>query len=147
MAISAADDKPLLAFDAERQHGVVRPAVGLEVRPAPGKGRGVFALRAFARGETVELAPVLALRPEDVDAAQATVLGSYVFGWRNTVAVGLGFASIYTHAWDPNLHYFKRFEAGILEFVAARDIAVGDELTINYTSSNPHRADLWATLD
>jgi hypothetical protein len=145
--MSTADDKPLLAFEAERQAGIATPPSGLEVRPAPGKGRGVFATRSFARGEVVELAPVLALRPGDVDAALCTVLGSYVFAWRGTVAVGLGFASIYNHAWDPNLHYFKRFEAGLLEFVAARDIAAGDELTINYTSSNPHRADLWAALD
>lgn len=145
--MGACDVGPMLAFEADQQGAIVGPAVGIEVRPSPGKGRGVFATRSFIAGEMVERAPVLALRPEDVDAATATVLGSYVFGWRGTVAVGLGFASVYNHAWDPSLHYYKRFDDGVLEFVAARDIAAGEELTINYTSSNPHRADLWFGLD
>jgi hypothetical protein len=126
---------------------VLSPVEGVAVRPAGSRGRGVFATRDFAAGETVERAPVLVLPPSEAAAVQDTVLGSYVFGWRDTVAVGLGLASLYNHAWDPSLDYFRRLEDGCLEFVARRAIAAGEELTISYTNGNPHRPDLWSGLE
>jgi hypothetical protein len=126
---------------------VLHPVEGVAVGPAGSRGRGVFATRAFAAGETVERAPVLVLPPSEAAAVQDTVLGSYVFGWRDTVAVGLGLASLYNHAWDPSLDYFRRLDEGCLEFVARRAITAGEELTISYTNGNPHRPDLWAGLE
>jgi hypothetical protein len=125
---------------------VLAPPSGIEVRPAGARGRGVFAARDFAAGEVVERAPVLVLPASEAPAAQETVLGSYVFGWRDSVAVGLGLASLYNHAWEPNLDYFRRLDEGCLEFVTRRAVSVGEELTINYTSGNPHRSDLWVEL-
>ena len=139
-------DGPRLAPEAERTT-ILPPPVAIAVQPAGARGRGVFATRDLVADEVVERAPVLVLPASEAAAAQATVLGSYVFGWRDTVAVGLGFASLYNHAWDPNLVYFRRLEDGCLEFVARRDIRAGEELTINYASGNPHRSDLWFGLE
>jgi hypothetical protein len=94
----------------------------------------------------VERAPVLVLPAIEAAAVQDTVLGSYVFGWRDSVAVGLGFASLYNHAWDPNVDFYRRLDEGCLEFVARRPVAAGEELTISYTNGNPHRPDLWTGL-
>jgi SET domain-containing protein len=137
---------PALAHQAETLTGVVDSERGLRVAPTAGKGRGVYATRAFARGERVEAVPVLLLRPDEQDRLDGTVLDSYVFAWRDTVAIALGFGSIYNHSWDPNLEYQKRFDQGVIEFVAIRDIAAGDELTTNYTASRPDRPDLWVDL-
>lgn len=137
---------PVLAHQADALTGVVDSAPGLRVVPISGKGRGVFATRPFARGDLVEAVPVLLLRPDEQDRLDGTVLDSYVFAWRDTVAIALGFGSIYNHSWDPNLEYQKRFEEGVIEFVAIRDIAPGDELTTNYTASRPDRPDLWVDL-
>lgn len=139
--------RPTLAHRAEAMTAPVDPPTGVRVGPAPGKGRGVFATRAFRRGEVVEVAPVLVLPPDQQDRIDGTVLDSYVFAWGGTVAIALGFGSIYNHSWSPNLEYRKRLEAGVLEFVAIADVAEGEELTTNYTVSNPHRADLWVDLD
>ena len=137
---------PVLAHQADALTGVVDSAHGLRVAPTAGKGRGVFATRPFARGDLVEAVPVLLLRPDEQDRVDGTVLDSYVFAWRDTVAIALGFGSIYNHSWDPNLEYQKRFEEGVIEFVAIRHIAPGDELTTNYTASRPDRPDLWVDL-
>lgn len=139
--------RPSLAHRAEAMSAHVTPPSGVRVEPAPGKGRGVFATRAFERGDVVEVAPVLVLPPDQQDRVDGTVLDSYVFAWGDTVAIALGFGSIYNHSWSPNLEYRKRLAEGVLEFVAIADIAEGDELTTNYTASNPHRADLWADLE
>lgn len=106
----------------------------------------MFATRAFARGDVVEVAPVLVLPAKQQGNLDGTVLDSYVFGWGDSVAVAFGYGSLYNHAWSPNLEYRKRIAEGLIEFVAIVDIAPGDELFTNYTASNPHRADLWAHL-
>ncbi len=141
---------PVLAHQADALTDVVTSEDGLRVAPisgkGAGKGRGVFATRPFARGDLVEAVPVLLLRPDEQDRLDGTVLDSYVFAWRDTVAIALGFGSIYNHSWDPNLEYQKRFDEGVIEFVAIRDIAPGDELTTNYTASRPDRPDLWVDL-
>jgi hypothetical protein len=144
--MAAPPNRPGLSHGADGWDRELSPPSGLRVGPAPGKGRGVFAARAFARGEVVEAAPVLVLPPHEQEAIDETVLAAYVFAWGDTLAIALGFGSLYNHSWSPNLEYLKRFAEGIIEFVAIRDIAPGEELTTNYSASNPHRAGLWADL-
>jgi hypothetical protein len=136
-----------LSLGAERPGTEVRPPSGLKVGHAPGRGRGVFAERAIAAGEVVECVPVIVFPPEEQHHLVETVLNSYVFGWRDSVAIALGFGSIYNHSWRPNLEYRKRFEEGLIEFLALADLPAGTELTINYASSNPHNAGLWSDLE
>jgi len=123
------------------------PPTGIAIGPSPGRGRGVFAVRSFARDEVVEVAPVLVLPREQQASIGETVLDSYVFAWGDALAVALGYGSLYNHAWTPNLEYRKHLALGVIEFITLRDIAPGEELFTNYTTSNPHRADLWAHLE
>jgi len=122
------------------------PPLGLCIGPSPGRGRGVFATRAFARGELVEVAPVLVLPAAQQDRLDQTVLDSYVFGWGDSIAIAFGYGSLYNHSWTPNLEYRKRLAQACIEFVAITDIVLGAEFFTNYTASNPHRSDLWAHL-
>jgi uncharacterized protein len=96
------------------------------------RGRGVFALRRFREGEVVETCPTVVLDDADVHG----VLGDYVFGARSPgkVLLVLGYGMLYNHSAEPNL--FHR-QAGrlMIEFVALRDIARGEELTHDY---GPH---------
>lgn len=100
------------------------------------KGRGVFALRAFAGGEVVEVCPVVLFRmpferlPEEIK--------TMVFNWeqlagtRNTQALALGYGSLYNHANPASLRYEADGSGLLLRLVAVRDIAAGEELNINY---------------
>lgn len=100
------------------------------------KGRGVFALRRFAKDEVVETAPVLVLRV-DYDALPE-LLKTYVFDWTTLTGVprsqgvALGYGSMYNHDNPANLRYVADARQSVMRYVATRDIEAGEELTINY---------------
>jgi SET domain-containing protein len=103
-------------------------APGIGVRRGR-RGRGVFALRPFAEGEVVETCPTVVLDDDDV----AGVARDYVFSAHrpDKLLLVLGYGMLYNHAADPNL--FHRSAGRLLiEFVALRDIAAGEELTHDY---------------
>jgi SET domain-containing protein len=110
-------------------------------------GRGVFAAVAIKGGETIELAPVVEVSevPEADYPLKKTELFNYYFRWReNVVAVGMGFASLYNHSWEPNATYKKKVEEDLLEFVAIKDIAKDEEITVNYNYGDPDdKTPLW----
>jgi hypothetical protein len=86
-------------------------------------------LRRFAEGEIVEVCPTVVLDDEDVEG----VVRNYVFSARQPgkLLLVLGYGMLYNHSAEPNL--FHRSAGRLLiEFVALRDIAVGEELTHNY---------------
>lgn len=93
-------------------------------------GRGVFAARALARGETVEVCPTLEL-PEDDVAGQ---LLDYVFDSptnTKTVVMPLGYGMLYNHSAEANIEYVEA-DDGDIAYVTIRAVAAGEELTINY---------------
>jgi uncharacterized protein len=99
---------------------------GLAVREGP-RGRGVFATRVFAEGETVEVCPTVEISQGGGD------LADYLFESTNEgyFLVVLGFGMLYNHSSEPNLDYYQD-DPSTLEFVAQRRIERGEELTISY---------------
>ena len=102
------------------------------------KGRGAFAARPFRAGELVEACPVVPFDlgrghlPRDVERI--------MFGWGYLVgepgpqAIVLGYGSIYNHDNPANMRYEADAGAQVLRFLAVRDVAVGEELTVNYNA-------------
>jgi hypothetical protein len=104
----------------------------------PGKGRGVVATAAIAKGETVERSPVLPIALKD---SECPALNDYSMAWGETedtcapgteCCVGLGYLMLYNHAAAPNLTIRRHFDASEMSMVALRDIAAGEELTYDY---------------
>ena len=99
---------------------------GLVVREGP-RGRGVFANRTFAEGETVEVCPTVEISQGGGDLAdylfESTTEGRFL--------VVLGFGMLYNHSAEPNVDYYQE-DASTLEFIAQRPIESGEELTISY---------------
>lgn len=118
----------------------------LQVRKVEGKGRGVFALTRFQKGQTVEQAPVIVLSAKDYKLAAQTKLYEYLFGWDEETkepspseqqnkeggAVALGYGSLYNHSDTPNLLFVPDEKTETIAFVCLRDIEEGEELTISY---------------
>jgi SET domain-containing protein len=104
----------------------------IEVRHSPGKGRGVFAVKALRRGEVIETAPVLIVPRRDEEALAASFLRHYMFQTDNGrhYAVALGFASMINHDDDANAEFFV--DTGTIVIRALRRIRAGDEVTVNY---------------
>ena len=67
-----------------------------------------------------------------VDGWGNRALNKYFYIWnRNAVAVSLGYGSLYNHSYRPNARYVDLAGRTKL-FTAIRDIAAGEEITVNY---------------
>ena len=105
----------------------------------PGKGRGIVATSAIAAGELIERSPVL---PIGTAESESPGLNDYSFAWGEDVeggypegqecAVGLGYLSLYNHSDTSNVSLTRHYEDNEMSIHALRDIAAGEELTINY---------------
>ena len=104
----------------------------------PGKGRGVIAKAAIAAGELIERSPVLPIGSVE---SESPGLNDYSFAWGEDVegfepgkecAVGLGYLSLYNHSDTSNVSLTRHYEDNEMSIRALRDIAAGEELTINY---------------
>lgn len=104
-------------------------------------GRGVFARRAIAAGKVIERAPVILIpRSQVFDASNVArpdcLIAWYVFEWddidgRPYVAMPQGYGALYNHSYNPNADYELEMP-DMLQFVALRRIAKGEEITVNY---------------
>jgi hypothetical protein len=107
----------------------------------PGLDDGVFAMRSFKSGECIETCSVIVLAVNR--ALMPKSLRMRFFSWgklvdgefgSNSQALALGFGSIYNHDNPSNMRYEAIREGALLRFVAVRDIAVYEELTVNYNA-------------
>lgn len=93
-------------------------------------GRGVIATTDIAEGETIEICPILVLGNSDATG----LLNDYIVSLGDEIegaALMLGYGSLYNHSNDPNAEYLEEAHDAY-SFVALRDIAEGEEITISY---------------
>ncbi|PWU22921.1 SET domain-containing protein-lysine N-methyltransferase [Candidatus Cerribacteria bacterium 'Amazon FNV 2010 28 9'] len=113
----------------------------------PHAGRGVFARKHISEGDLIERCPVLELPTRDIPLLEKTLLHNYYFLWGeelSQVAIALGFGSLYNHSYSPNATYHKFMKKRYLEFIAIKDIAENEEITVNYNHGNPDdKSPLW----
>jgi uncharacterized protein len=120
----------------------IRQSDAVEVKRAVGKGRGVFARRAIRKGEVFETCPVLVLPAGSIEDFSAG-LGPYVFLWgEGKLALALGHGSLYNHSYRPNARY-SDVGPQSKAFTALRDIAPGEEITVNYNGELGRRKKVW----
>ena len=102
------------------------------VKEVQGKGRGVFARKHIKEGSVIECVPVI-LVPIDqlVGGMHSPILARFGYMWnKKEMAISLGYGSLYNHSYEPNAQY--RHGRKRITYVALRDIAQGEEVTINY---------------
>ena len=108
--------------------------------PSPRHGRGVFAAKAFRRGEVVERCPILRIPARDRRLVQKTVLETYLYERdRGAAAIALGLGSLYNHSFDPNAEFELQLATDEIVFRALREIGRGEEVTISYSDDS----ELW----
>jgi hypothetical protein len=102
------------------------------------RGRGVYASRTIERGEIVEVCPVVLLPGPfmqlPLEVRRIVFPWGELAGEDSIYAISLGYGGIYNHANPANLYYAALVRSGCLQFTAARRIAVGEEMTINFNS-------------
>ncbi len=102
----------------------------IELGKSPLGGKGVFATRAFAKGEVVEEAPIMTAPCKKWGSALKDYLFTDTDPRKNVLVLGYG--AMYNHADKPNLKYELGDEEDTFKYVAARDIEAGEELVISY---------------
>ena len=113
-------------------------------------GRGVFAAEPIKNGELIEICPVLVMNRGDMELLDKTYLYDYYFLWGENgedCAVALGYGSLYNHDCPSNADYDMDFDNKNIEIIAVRDIAIGDEITINYHGDPNDPSPTWFMTD
>jgi uncharacterized protein len=111
---------------------------GIEIKPSPVHGRGVFACRKFKPGAVIETAPLILLSAADKEFLQATTLYHYYFVIDNPdtpAALGLGYSSVYNHSYMANAVYTVSPEKCALIIKACKPVLPGEEITLNYNGT------------
>jgi SET domain-containing protein len=118
----------------------MEPPQLIRVRNVKGKGRGVFACAIITKGELIERAPVLLVPIEHlIGGLYSPILARFFYLWnKKHVAISLGYGSLYNHSYQPNAHYQHGRMA--ISYTALRDIAKGEEITINYNGDPADRS-------
>ncbi len=107
-------------------------------RNIPGKGRGVVATEAIVSGEIVERSPVIPIAHGD---SEKPGLSDYAFAWGEDVpgfepgkecAIALGYIGLYNHGKPSNVRLERHYAENEMSIHALRNIAPGEELTIDY---------------
>lgn len=112
------------------------------------RGRGMFAVRKIAKGDTIERAPVIVIPAKQWPGVQPSILSNYAFDWGENdehAVIALGHVSIYNHSYRPNAQLVQLPVELMMEVVALKDIEPGEEITINYNGDPAGRDPLWFT--
>jgi SET domain-containing protein len=76
------------------------------------------------------------------------VLGDLPYNWGDGgEALVMGYGSFYNHSYQPNAGYVRRYDQLTIEYVALRDIAAGEEITVNYNGTPHDRTPVWFHVD
>ena len=95
-----------------------------------GAGNGVFAGRAFKKGEIVEIAPII--KDTNEGWGYGNVIANYTTtSDENSASLTLGYGSLYNHSNNNNLDYYNGSHNTFI-FVANKPIKKDAELFISY---------------
>ncbi len=118
----------------------------LFIKKTEAKGRGVFTKEKISANTLIEESPVIVMSAEDRVNIDKTLLHDYIFAWgknEDHCCMALGLIPIYNHSYQSNCEYFMDFEEEIIQVKTVREIAAGEELTINYNGDWDDKKPLW----
>lgn len=76
-----------------------------------------------------------------------TLLHDYIFEWqpegRRECCAALGYLSLYNHSFSSNCEYVMDYERQAMSIHTVRNIAAGEEITINYNGDWDDPSPLW----
>jgi hypothetical protein len=104
----------------------------VEYTKRPGGEYTIKAKTHFARGEIVEICPVIVLGEEAKTIDKIKDVIFEIDRDKNEWALVLGYGSLYKHADKPNLDYAYNKLTKQMYFITRKTIKHGEELTINY---------------
>ena len=116
----------------------------VEWKRSGNKGRGVFALKDFKKGDVIEECPVIPLTAKESVICETTILEYYLYPWRGKRdgAVVLGYGMLYNHSVEPNARYHLNYGGRKITYKAIQPIKKGEEILVNYNGDPRDRSDM-----
>jgi SET domain-containing protein len=108
--------------------------VSIEVRRSR-KGRGVYATRTIAKGETIEVCHVLLVGNQPWASRHEHPYQEWAYEFFGKCAIALGCGSLYNHSYTPNADWTCRRRSQTIRLYATRTIQLGEEILINYSGA------------
>jgi len=96
---------------------------------------GVFATAKIAKNEVLEDSPYIAISAEELENSPSVEPYTYWLEDQDSL-LGLGFAGLYNHSFEPNADYQVDKVSEVIRHYAIRDIEPGEEITLNYGVDN-----------
>lgn len=116
----------------------------LYIESVKDKGRGVFTAKKIAKETLIETAPVVVMTAAERKLLDQTLLHDYIFEWQgDKCCMALGYIPVYNHSYNSNCEYFMDYDDNTMFIKAVREIAAGEELTINYNGDWNNEKKLW----
>lgn len=95
--------------------------------------RGVIADGKIAKGTLIEACPILKVSKKDAERNEITVLDNYFYEWDDAYdCLSLGYTGLANHSFNANAVFERNFKNDTMEYWAVKDIAEGEEITVNY---------------
>lgn len=113
------------------------------VGPSPLAGRGLFTTRPVARGEVLDVAPVLIVPARQRRHLDRTDLGGHYWDWDGDAAVAMGLISFTNHGRPANARWERDDDALTMTLVADQDLPAGVEVLADYLADADDEDQLW----
>ncbi|NMC07180.1 MAG: SET domain-containing protein [Candidatus Lokiarchaeota archaeon] len=118
------------------------------VQISKAKGRGVIARQAIKAGTVIDVAHVLLISPPEWENIKHTCLYDFAFEWSGegasiTHAFAMGPGEFINHSYEPNAKYCMDYDKKVITFSTIKDIAAGEEITVNYNGDVHNKDKLW----
>lgn len=112
---------------------------GLYFAPSGKHRYGMFCTQDILKKSVIEICPIIVIPPDQAkEIVRSHVLYGYYFEWkRRSIALALGYGSLYNHSPNPNAAFDADFPNQYIIFKALRDIPAGEEILVDYHSGNP----------
>lgn len=120
---------------------------GIYIQHTEDKGNGVFTENDIPAGTEIEVSPVIVMSAEERKQLDNTLLHDYIFEWQpdgeNMCCMAQGYISVYNHSDQANCEYFMDYDNNTMSVKTMRDIAAGEELTVNYNGDWNNKKPVW----
>lgn len=112
---------------------------GLYYAPSGKHRYGMFCIEDISEGSVIEICPIIVIPGEQArEIVRGYVLYEYYFEWkRDSIAIALGYGSLYNHSSHPNAAFEPDFKGQLIIFKALLDIPSGAEILVDYHAGNP----------
>ena len=98
-------------------------------------GWGVFANKEIKKDEVIEESPIYFPNITDKDECMKNYRFYWPKGTYDSVVLSWGWGNLYNHSYTPNAEWISNIQNQTFEFVAIKDIQVGEEILVNYGES------------